>query len=211
MQNGARQSSISVGPGPTFALLGQTTSYHFHVDEASGDLRHDHFGGYSASIPPGPIDNTEGWTQELSRSRREFPDFGRGDFRSPAIRLRYSDGNAVTQFKYHGHHIQHGKPSLDGLPSSFGGDEEVETLTVDLKDELRGVMVELSYSIFPASDFLARSLRIHNNGTETVIVEDASSWSMDMSNETLDLIALHGDWGYEMNRTRRHVSNGKTG
>ncbi|GIK06613.1 hypothetical protein Aspvir_002263 [Aspergillus viridinutans] len=49
--------------GKTFALNGYNVSYRFHIDESTGDLRSDHFGGsVSGPIPDDPAPIINGWT-----------------------------------------------------------------------------------------------------------------------------------------------------
>lgn len=103
----------------SFALNGNDVSYRFHIDETSGDLISDHFGG---SVTENPFFNDGGvhggWSTE-ERHRREFPDLGRGDFRSPAVKIRSAQGHTVTSFKYVSHSVTKGKPELPGLPSTL--------------------------------------------------------------------------------------------
>ncbi|RHZ55183.1 hypothetical protein CDV55_102483 [Aspergillus turcosus] len=49
--------------GKSFALNGYNVSYRFHIDESTGDLRSDHFGGrVSGPIPNDPAPIINGWT-----------------------------------------------------------------------------------------------------------------------------------------------------
>lgn len=59
------------------------------------------------------------------------------------------------------------RKKLEGLPASFGTEEEVETLDLICKDPILGLKVILSYSVFEKEDVIARSVRLVNEGNET--------------------------------------------
>jgi alpha-galactosidase len=84
---------------------------------------------------------------------QEYPAFGNTDFRSPAYQVLQEDGSTVTDFAYRSYRIFPGKPApLAGLPSTYvEGDAEADTLEITLADELIGLEVVLSYTVFAAS------------------------------------------------------------
>lgn len=190
-------------------------SYRLHVDEETQDLFHAHFGGPATESEVLDPQNGfwHGWTNRVNMMRREFPDLGRGDFRLPAYQVRSAAGHTVSELKYESHEVLRGqKPkSKEGLPGLFGGEGEVDTLIVKLRDELSGLRAELSYSVFPKYDAVARSARIINDGKEPVTVERLSSLSIDFAEEELDIIELRGDWAREFQRTKRKVDYGTQG
>ncbi|KAI0896323.1 glycoside hydrolase family 36 protein [Annulohypoxylon nitens] len=203
---------ISVGDdGPSFTLSSSNISYQFHVDPLTLDLVHDHWGAYSAETVPDFNGVTSGWGGPYTYRRREFPDLGRGDFRVPAIHIQHSDGDTVSAFSYTGYDISPGKPSLPGLPATYGGEGDVSTLTVHLYDNYSDVSADLYYSIFPRYNAIARSFRITNNGSQDITVLRASSWSIDTPNEELEMLDLHGDWASEAKINRRPVVYGEQG
>jgi alpha-galactosidase len=198
--------------GKTFTLNGCKVSYRFHVDESTGDLRSDHFGGsVNGPIPDDPAPIINGWTGMPDRVRREFPDQGRGDFRVPAIRIRQSQGHTVSAFRYESHTVVKGKPALPGLPATFGTEEDVTTLVVHLYDQYSEVAADLMYSIFPKYDAIVRSVSITNKGKGTITIEALSGMSVDLPCEDFDMISLRGDWAREAHRQRRKVDYGIQG
>lgn len=193
-------------------MNGDDVSYLFHVDEESGQLLSDHFGGtVSGPIPPRVEPKINGWVGKEGRMRREFPDQGRGDFRSPAVRIRQSEGYTVSDFQYKSYSIIDGKPGLPGLPSTFGGDQDVTTLVVHLFDNYSSIAADLSYSVFPKYDAVVRSVNITNRGDANITVEGLSSISVDLPFEELDMISLRGDWARENKRERKAVAYGLQG
>ncbi|KAB8069136.1 putative alpha-galactosidase C [Aspergillus leporis] len=199
--------------GTTFTLNGDNVSYRFHVNETSGDLLSDHFGG-ALTGPSFKTPDPEafgGWVGVAGRVRREFPDQGRGDFRIPAVRIRQSAGYTLTDLQYQSHSVVQGKPDLPGLPATHGNEEDVTTLVVKLYDNYSSIAVDLSYSIFPKYDAIVRSVNVTNKGTGNITVEALASFSADFPYEDLDMISLNGDWAREAHRQRRKVEYGTQG
>ncbi|KAK3115762.1 hypothetical protein LTR53_004582 [Teratosphaeriaceae sp. CCFEE 6253] len=207
----AAASGAITADGSNFTLTGNGVSYLFHVDPTSRDLVSDHFGGPATDFTPPALPNPNGWSDGLTNTRREFPDIGRSDYRLPAIHISHADGDTVSAFAYQSHEITAGKPALPGLPATYGGDDDVSTLSVRMYDNYSDVEAVLSYSIFPAYNAIARSFRISNNGTSNITIERAASFSVDLPNLDLNMLELQGDWAHEMNRVIRRVDYGETG
>ncbi|KAF2726624.1 alpha-galactosidase [Polyplosphaeria fusca] len=203
------QDAISAS-GTNFTLTAKDMSYLFHVDPTSGDLYSDHFGGPTTDFLPPAYILQNGWHDNLANARREFPDVGRSDPRLPAIHIQHADGDTVSSFLYQSHQINPGKPSIPGLPATYGNDSDVSTLTVQLYDNVSDVSAALSYSIFRAYNAVARSFSITNNGSANISIERAASFSIDLPNLDLDMIEVQGDWAHEFNRVLRKVDYGET-
>lgn len=72
-----------------------------------------------------------------------------------------ANGTTVTDFRYYSHEIYKGKKELQGLPATYiENEDEAETLEITLKDELAGLKVVLSYTVFENYDAITRSCRI---------------------------------------------------
>lgn len=198
--------------GTSFALNGENVSYRFHVDNSTGDLISDHFGGtVTGDLPTDIVSSVTGWVDTTGRIRREFPDQGRGDFRIPAIRVRQTEGYTVSDLQYQSHTVSQGKPELPGLPATFGTGDDVTTLVVRLYDNYSSVAADLSYSIFPKYDAVVRSVNVTNMGKGNITVEALTSMSVDFPFEDLDMITLSGDWAREAHPQRRKVQYGTQG
>lgn len=198
--------------GTSFALNGDNVSYRFHVDNRTGDLLSDHFGGSVTGAIPSPQEFwLNGWVGMPGRVRREFPDQGRGDFRIPAIRVRQSKGYTVSDLRYKSYEVIEGKPAVPGLPATWGDEQDVTTLVVHLYDNYSSVAADLSYSVFPKYDAIVRSVNVTNQGEGDITIEALASLSVDLPYEELDMISLRGDWAREANRQRRRVDYGVQG
>ena len=142
----------------------------------------------------------------------EYPSWGVGDYRDPALRVRDEGGFRVCELEYEGYEIKSGKPCLEGMPATFEGREagqKAQTLEIILRDALLGLKVLLRYSIFEDSDAIIRSVTAINEGSQKLYLEKILSASLDMDNEEYQLFTLHGSWARERRITGRKVSEGK--
>ncbi|KAI5468102.1 Melibiase-domain-containing protein [Mariannaea sp. PMI_226] len=196
--------------GTSFALNGANFSYRFHADSETGELIGDHFGGHIDEDPVAQIPPRHGWSPQ-DHLRRELPDIGRGDFRTPAIRIKHTSGHTITDFRYHSHSVIGGKPSLVGLPSTFGTDADASTLVVHMRDHESDIAADLSYSVFPGCDAIVRSIVIKNEGEEAITIEKAASFSVDLPYNDYDMLELRGEWARECTRTRSKINYGVQG
>ena len=131
----------------------------------------------------------------------EYPTYGNTDLRSPAFHAKYENGSRTTQLDYIGYKITKGKPALQGLPAVYAeNDSEADTLEVELKDDLTGMSVFLSYTVFNEIDAIIRSTRVVNNGSENITLSRVLSASVDFEDNEFDMLHLRGAWTRE-----RHV------
>lgn len=136
---------------------------------------------------------------------QEYPTYGSSDFRTPAIQALLPNGSSVAELRCDSHAIRGGKPALAGLPATYTErDDEAQTLELTLKDELTGLTVVLSYTVFEEFDAIARSAKIMNNGTSTLQLQRALSMSLDFANDRFEMLQLSGAWTRE-----RHVHTRK--
>ena len=129
---------------------------------------------------------------------QEYPTYGTGDMRSPALQVKNAAGDSITRLRYEGHRIFDGKPVLSGLPATYG--EDCETLEITLTDDFSGVTAVLNYTVFPEKDVLTRSVRIENRGNNTCNLEKVASFCLDLHQDGFEIIHLHGAWAKE-----RHI------
>jgi alpha-galactosidase len=140
---------------------------------------------------------------------REYPAFGNSDFRSPAFQVLQMDGSTIVDAAYRGYRISPGKIGLAGLPSTYAepGDN-VETLTIELRDDLIGLEILLMYSVFPAYDAITRSVLFRNCGDRPFKLLSALSASVDLPRSDFEMLHLSGDWGRERSIYRRPLAPG---
>ena len=145
------------------------------------------------------------YTFSLEHVCQEYPSYGTGDFRHPAISIRLQNGSTVSDFRYEYHTVTEGKPVLQGLPATYCEEKrEAQTLHVFLKDPLSGVRLELLYTIFSELPAITRSGRIVNNGDQAVQVEQALSMCLDLPDAEYEWMQFSGAWARE-----RHIHTRK--
>ncbi|MFA6962275.1 MAG: alpha-galactosidase [Opitutaceae bacterium] len=131
----------------------------------------------------------------------EFPTYGSSDFRQSALEVyQPATGSRILALRYTGHHIEAGKPTLDGLPATFTENSaDADTLTLVLEDKLIGLRVELLYTVFANHPVITRSARIVNAGSVPLELRRALSASVDFnaSFSGHKFIQLSGAWARE--------------
>ena len=152
-----------------------------------------------------PVTDKEDYT--LDFLCQEYPTGCGSDYRMPAISVVFEDGSRNPRLVYDSHRIYKGKPKLQGLPATYVEcDEEADTLEITLKDTLKGLKVVLLYTAFSEVDVITRSVKVINEGTETIILEKVLSASVDFETSDYDFLDFHGGWGKErfLERTPLH-------
>lgn len=140
----------------------------------------------------------------------EYPGVNVGDYRESAIEITDADGHNCLEFMYEGYRILKGKPTLNGLPATFGDDDKCMTLEIDLLDRLVGCKVTLRYSIFEDSNAIIRTAIVTNVSDKSIFLDRVMSMSMDMDQKDFELLSLHGSWARERHLDKRPVGYGKT-
>lgn len=203
----------------TFHLQTNRTSYVIEIAK-DGYLTHRYWGErlrrYAGAIPlrymdrafsPNPVPADR--TFSLDTLPQEYPAYGNTDFRTPAYQIQLDNGSTITDLRYRGHRIVAGKPKLPGLPATYvENDEEADTLEIDLYDELLGLTVTLTYTVFTELDAITRSVRLENRGNRELKLLRAASISVDFADDGFDMVHLAGGWANERNVLRRPLSMG---
>lgn len=203
----------------TFHLQTNRTSYVIEIAK-DGYLTHRYWGErlrrYAGAIPlrymdrafsPNPVPADR--TFSLDTLPQEYPAYGNTDFRTPAYQIQLDNGSTITDLRYREHRIVAGKPKLPGLPATYvENDEEADTLEIELYDELLGLTVTLSYTVFNELDAITRSVRLENRGNRELKLLRAASISVDFADDGYDMVHLAGGWANERNVLRRPLTMG---
>lgn len=145
----------------------------------------------------------------LEHLRQEYPEYGTGDYRTPAIAVRQPNGSDMVDLTYDGYHVSQGKPKLEGLPATYvDNEDDAATLSIDLVDRLIGLSVTLNYTVFADKPAVARSVVIGNNGADALSVERAMSLSLDLPDSDYDMTEFTGAWSRERHPHTQHLHYG---
>ena len=189
-----------------FSLHTKNSTYQMQAD-ALGYLLHLYYGtrteGTMESLIPtrdrgfsgNPYDAGNNREYSLDLLPQEYPSFGTGDYRSPALIVKNADGSYACDLRYESHEIRAGKYGLPGLPAVYADEAEAETLEVVLKDTVSGVKVSLLYGVLPEFDVITRSVKVENAGVGKVVLEKVQSACLDFINGTMtclhSMVVMH--------------------
>ena len=142
-----------------FKLDTKNTSYVIAVVDDEQFLGHVYYGqklndyhlDHLLRIEEGPFvpsRNNRDRGSFLDSFPMEYPAHGLGDYREDCISIRTGEGNTGLSLNYVSHKIISGKPALEGLPASFGTEQECETLEITCRDSHTGLEAVLMYTVF---------------------------------------------------------------
>ncbi len=182
---------------------------HLYYGRKLGTDNHSYFHrtqGRAAFSPR--MENCEGFI--LDDIPLEYPCWGRGDMRTPAIEIKNPDGTNIVDLKYASHSITAGKPMPKGLPAVYcEKDDEAETLTVTLCDSVSNITVKLFYTVFAGTDIITRRAEITNNGSTSCNILKAASMCLDFDGDDFEIISNHGTHCRERNVERFPLARGE--
>ena len=145
----------------------------------------------------------------LEHIKQEYPTYGTGDMRLPAIDILQENGSRILDLQYKDFNIYQGKKKLPSLPATYvEADEEATTLEVILFDELIQMEVVLSYTIFEQLPVIARNVCITNLGEQQLLLDRAMSLAVDLPDMDYDMIELTGAWSRERTVKKRKLEHG---
>ena len=203
-----------------FKLDTKNTSYVIAVVDGEQFLGHVYYGqklndyhlDHLLRIEEGPFvpsRNNRDRGSFLDSFPMEYPAHGLGDYREDCISIRTEEGNTGLSLNYVSHKITLGKPALEGLPASFGTEQECETLEITCKDSHTGLETVLMYTVFEDVDVITRSVKVVNPSEKTLFLTRVMSACLDMDNRDFEAVTLHGSWARERHIQTVPVSHAK--
>lgn len=204
-----------------FKLDTPHTTYLIGIVDKEGFLGHAYYGkriedaGGAAALmrlneaPFTPQSNARDRLSFLDSFPTEYSGHGLGDYRESSIRVKTAGGHNAVLLTYVSHEIVKGKRKLEGLPATFGSEEEVTTLAITCEDKVLGLKAILEYSVFEDADAIARSIRVINEAAEPIVLTKVMSGCLDMDNADFDMLTLHGSWARERHIERKKLGHGR--
>ena len=203
-----------------FKLDTKNTSYVIAVVDDEQFLGHVYYGqklndyhlDHLLRIEEGPFvpsRNNRDRGSFLDSFPMEYPAHGLGDYREDCISIRTGEGNTGLSLNYVSHKIILGKPALEGLPASFGTEQECETLEITCRDSHTGLEAVLMYTVFEDVDVITRSVKVVNASEKTLFLTRVMSACLDMDNRDFEAVTLHGSWARERHIQTVPVSHAK--
>lgn len=141
----------------------------------------------------------------MQYTRQEYPAYGTGDYRMPAVTVQQKNGSRISNFVYQSHEIFAGKKSIAPLPSTYvEKEEEADTLEILLHDEVTDTDLVLSYTIYADYPVITKNARFLHKGKEAIVLDRALSACVEFNDMNFEMVHLAGAWARE-----RYVKNRK--
>ena len=203
-----------------FELDTRNTSYRIGIADEEGFVGHIYYGQKirpqkcdqflrMCEAPFVPSKNNRERCSFMDTFPTEYSGNGIGDYRESCIAVKTANGSRTVDLKFVDYDIVNGKPGISGLPASFAGEEEVQTLVVHMMDGGCGIDVDLIYSVFEDEDVITRSVSVKNAGDRDIRLTKVYSACIDMDDEDFEMLTLHGSWARERQIERRPIAYGK--
>lgn len=207
-----------------FHLATSDTSYVFSVSP-SGHLEHLHYGDrMKGSHLKSLIQSDDShWADALKTKTAFLPgntlqygkehpqlcletlplecsSLGKGDVREPLLSMTTEKGLSTSDFLYVSYRTLRGKADYEGLPSSYGSEDEVETLVIVLKDTNSGAILELKYHVYETVNVISRSAVLTNQSSGSLTINRLLSMQLDLGPEPYVMTTFNGAWAREMQK-----------
>ena len=203
-----------------FELDTRNTSYRIGIVDEEGFVGHIYYGQKirpqkcdqflrTCEAPFVPSKNNRERCSFMDTFPTEYSGNGIGDYRESCIAVKTANGSRTVDLKFVDYDIVNGKPGISGLPASFAGEEEVQTLVVHMMDGGCGIDVDLIYSVFEDEDVITRSVSVKNAGDKDIRLTKVYSACIDMDDEDFEMLTLHGSWARERQIERCPIAYGK--
>lgn len=204
-----------------FKLDTPKSSYVFGVEDEFGYLVHYYYGKKikTDNVRHLAISDKNFLPCENKREKMTFVDCtpfeystkGVGDFRTASLAIEDSKGSCASEFSYVSHKITKGKKVMDKLPSTFAEEKDCDVLEVTLEDKCLGLKLVLVYGVFNDVDAITRSVRVINEGKESIFLDRVYSMNVDFYPGEYELITLFGSWARERTIDRLPLRHGYQG
>ena len=174
-----------------------------HMDDADGlSEQHEFAPGNTSVYSP------ENGNFSLEDMRLEMSSYGKGDVREAFLEVVNSDGSTTSDFLFESFAESKGRDGgTEGLPSSYGEDAEVLTLT--LTDKENSLKLELIYCVYPDTDVITRTARLINESDGDIRIRKLMSCQIDFDPGNYVFSTFTGAWAREMKRTDMSVSSAR--
>ena len=139
----------------------------------------------------------------------ELSSYGKGDIREPFVCITHADGATTSDFVFESATITKGKEPFATLPGSHGSEEQVEHLTILLKDRTYHTELELHYYVYEKCDVITRSAILKNSTEETIRVDRLLSNQIDFDKSPFVITSFHGAWAREFDKNETLLTAGK--
>lgn len=134
----------------------------------------------------------------MQYTKQEYPTYGTGDFRMPAVTVQQKNGSRISNFVYQSHEIYAGKKDIAPLPSTYVEvDSEADSLEIVLHDEITDTDAVLCYTIYADYPVITKNVRFLHKGKDAIILDRALSACVEFNDMDFEMVHLAGAWSRE--------------
>ncbi|MBO4425875.1 MAG: alpha-galactosidase [Clostridiales bacterium] len=174
-----------------------------HADDADGLTEQHEFAPGTSSVYSQEASNFS-----LDDMRLEMSSYGKGDLREAFLEVINPDGSMTSDFLYSGYTESKGRDGgTEGLPTSYG--ENAEVLTLTLTDKDNSLKLELIYCVYEDTDVITRSARLINENEGDIKIKKIMSAQIDFDPGDYTFSTFTGAWAREMKKTDMPVSSAR--
>lgn len=128
----------------------------------------------------------------------------KGDYRRTSLELTLPNGSKVCDWEFISADVFEGSFISDTLPYAHSADQHL----VMNYQGTAGVEVAVIYTLFSDSDVITRKMVLKNGGADTLIVNRALSYQLDLPNDDYQLSTFTGAWARERHETVTDLTTG---
>ena len=211
---------ITVSKNNLFKIDTETSTYILGIRE-DGTPVHLYFGKRLNGCDTGclsegewrsfcPYKQGEKLESSLNVAFCEFGSYGRGDYRTPTVKITRASGASDGEFSFCGYEVIDGvlaEQSETSLP--FADKEGAQTLVISLRDDVCGCVLKLFYTVYEKLSVITRFIKIENVSGRAVTLKKANSFCLDMAGKSHEIVYLAGTYCNETHLTRVRTNRGK--
>ncbi len=142
--------------------------------------------------PAEPAPERSSFDPKGALTRQEYAGWGGGITATPALKVRFDDGNRDLVLRYDSYRI------------------EGDGLAIRLNDAQAGVAVTLRYTMDATTGIVGRSAHIENHGGQSLTVDEAAAATWSLPSGEYSLRYLTGTWAGEWHLQTRAITPGAT-
>ena len=144
----------------------------------------------------------------LADTMQEYPAFGISDYKDGGLSIYEDSTPLYLDLKYKSYKIKKGKTKIKGFPTSYGSNDDTETISIILEDKNYNIQVEQRYTIFKDQSVIVRNQVIVNNGDKKITIQKAMSTVLDLPDSNYNFVHLSGAWLKERHIKKHSLSQG---
>lgn len=192
-RKGEKEMKIETGSENRFLLHTKDSTYGFCVDK-EGMLRTLYWGGRLnrlEDLKNEAVNWEQGFHPLNDIKREECSSFGTMRFKETSLKVRYADGTRDFRYRYSGY------------------EQNEDSLTVRLRDEVYPLEVDLHYKVYEEENIIEKWRTIRNCGQEEIVLERIHSGECSLPGGGWRIKNFNGMWNSDFDEYEQELKGGK--